>query len=104
MVTWLIFQKYPSFNKLDTGDAQERYNQKVKNLCGGVDPYSCCDTFATICLPTYLKDHDHYFVHRESTYSLNEFVENKSLKAFKFYEVLKQDGFSLFSANKIDND
>lgn len=65
-----------------------RYKRKIEKYCGGLDPYASYDTFSSVCLPTYLEDHDikHYFVRRESPYSLKEFAANKSLNAFRFYE------------------
>lgn len=69
-------------------DVVTRYERKVLQFCGGLDPYKCRETFLSTCLPTHVEDYDvrNYFIHRESQYSLKEFAALKSLESVKFYE------------------
>ncbi|KAJ6639622.1 hypothetical protein Bhyg_12369 [Pseudolycoriella hygida] len=67
-------------------DAKIRYDQKVKDFCGGIDPFTL--TVAKCPLPRNVAYFDicNYCIEKDSSYTHESFKAYKCLDAYQYYE------------------
>lgn len=70
----------------DISDVAARYNQKIREFCDGIDPFTLRNE--TCALPRNVGYFDvyHYCIERDSSYTHAAFKAYKSLDAYQYFE------------------
>lgn len=63
-----------------------RYLQKIKDFCGGIDPYTLKSPKDPLPCNVHYFDVCNYCIEKDSSYTQQSFKAYKSLEAFKLYE------------------